>query len=459
MARFFQVAFGVNQRTVQHVDLVFERVEFVPCHHEFVLAELQFTGSLPGHPIPLPTFLAAELPSSAGAVLGGKNMSTPSATAVVSPLCSLVHAFRHDENVTTDSVQCVNLPPAPQRLFASDNFSGAHPSYIDAVSRVNAGHQRAYGGDETTQRAVELFRDLCGTDVEVLFTFGGTGSNVVALASLLGPAESVVCTNWSHIHVDETGAPEKFLGAKLQDVATDDAKVRPEHLDELSTALGNVHHVQPGVVSITQATELGGLYSADEISAVCERAHFHGMRVHLDGARIANAVAALGGDTDTFRALTFGAGVDAVSFGGTKNGMLGAEAVLLRRSSSSPRAAFLRKQATQLPSKQRYVSAQFEEALTTGLWINTASHANAMARRLYDALSDIDSLQLTPPAVNSLYPIVAPPVKAVLQDWSFFWDWDISRSQVRWMTSWDTTEADVDTFAAGVRAAIEAASR
>ena len=304
---------------------------------------------------------------------------------------------------------------------------------------------------------MDLFRDLCGCDVEVLFTFGGTGSNVVALASLLGPAESVVCTNWSHIHVDETGAPEKFLGAKLQDVLSDDAKVRPEHLDGLASALGNVHHVQPGVVSITQATELGGLYTADEIGAVCERAHAHGMRVHLDGARIANAVAALGGDAATFRALTFDAGVDAVSFGGTKNGMLGAEAVLLRRGVASPRAAYLRKQATQLPSKQRYTAAQFVEALSTGLWITTAARANAMAVRLHDALADLSGLGISPPAVNSLYPVLPPAVKAELQAWSFFWDWDVSRSQVRWMTSWDTTEADVDAFAAGVRHALSRA--
>jgi threonine aldolase len=365
-----------------------------------------------------------------------------------------MRSFRHDENIRTGSVHDVDLPVAPERFFASDNFSGTHPRYLDAITRANAGHVRAYGGDEHTSRATRLFEELCGEDVEVLFTFGGTGSNVVALASLLGPAESVVCTNWSHIHVDETGAPEKFLGAKLHDVSTDDAKVRPEHLDELAGALGNVHHVQPGVVSITQATELGGLYSADEIRAVCNRAHSYGMRVHLDGARIANAVAALGGDAHTFRALTFEAGVDAVSFGGTKNGMLGAEAVLLRRGVGSPRAAYLRKQATQLPSKQRYVSAQFAEALSSGLWIETASHANAMARRLYDALSDLETLQIAPPAVNSLYPILPPAVKAALQEWNFFWDWDLSRSQVRWMTSWDTTEADVDAFAAGVRTAL-----
>ncbi len=352
----------------------------------------------------------------------------------------------------------MDFPTAPERLFASDNFSGAHPAYIDAIARANEGHHRAYGADPWSLEAIDLFRELCGCDVDVLFTFGGTGSNVVALASLLGPAESVVCTNWSHINVDETGAPEKFLGAKLHDVQADDAKLRPADLDLFATALGNVHHVQPGVVSITQATELGGLYSVDEIADLCDRAHFHGMRVHLDGARIANAVAALGGDAATFRAVTFDAGVDAVSFGGTKNGMLGAEAVLLRRGVASPRAAYLRKQATQLPSKQRYVAAQFVEALSTGLWISTAAQSNAMARRLYDAVADLTELGISPPAVNSLYPVLPPAAKAALQDWSFFWDWDLSRSQVRWMTSWDTTAADVDAFAAGVRQALSVGS-
>jgi threonine aldolase len=366
-------------------------------------------------------------------------------------------SFRHDENIRTGSVHDVDFPSPPKSFFASDNFSGTHPRYLDAISRCNAGHVVAYGGDENTRRAKTLFQELCDEDVEVLFTFNGTGSNVVALGSLLGHAESVVCTNWSHINVDETGAPEKILGVKLQDVTTDDAKVRPEDLASLATALGNVHHVQPGVVSITQATELGGLYSIEEISSLCDVAHSYGMRVHLDGARIANAVAALGGDADTFRKMTFGAGVDAVSFGGTKNAMLGAEAVLLRRGVASPRAAFLRKQSAQLPSKQRYVSAQFVEALESGLWLETASHANAMARRLYDAVADLSELQISAPAVNSLYPVLPPSAKVALQDWSFFWDWDISRSQVRWMTSWDTTPEDVGAFAAGVRTALSRA--
>ena len=311
----------------------------------------------------------------------------------------------------------------------------------------------AYGGDEITKHATKLFQELCDTDVDVLFTFNGTGSNIVALGSLLRSAESVLCSEWAHIHVDETGAPEHILGIKLQDVNSPDAKVTPAHIVSAASALGNVHHVQPGVVSITQATELGTVYSIEEIRAICETAHSYGMRVHLDGARIANATASLGGDVATFRAMTFGAGVDAVSFGGTKNAMFGAEAVLLRRGVASDRSGFIRKQSTQLPSKMRYTAAQFVEALTDNLWIETAGHANKMAMRLYNALAHIESLQISPPAVNSLYPILPVAVKERLQAWNFFWDWDISRSQVRWMTSWDTSPEDVDAFAAGVLAA------
>jgi threonine aldolase len=294
---------------------------------------------------------------------------------------------------------------------------------------------------------------LCDEDVDVLFTFNGTGSNIVALASLLKPADSVICTSWSHINADETGAPEKFLGAKLQDVDAPNGKLTPEHITALAGAIGNVHHVQPGVVSITQATELGGLYSINEIRSICETAHSFGMRVHLDGARISNAVAASGGDIATFRAMTFEAGVDAVSFGGTKNAMLGAEAVLLRRDVASDRSSYIRKQATQLPSKQRYAAAQFVEALSDGLWLETASHANMMAQRLFNAVSGVPGLEIESPAVNSMYPILPLEVKKRLQEWSFFWDWDESRSQVRWMTSWDTSESDVDAFAAGIIAA------
>jgi threonine aldolase len=343
--------------------------------------------------------------------------------------------------------------PAPAGTFASDNFSGIHPRYLDALRAANQGHLPAYGNDPHTREATELFRTLCDLEVDVLFTFGGTGANVVALGSLLQPGESVVCASTAHINVDETGAPEKILGVKLQDVPTEDGRVRPDDLSPLLHALGNVHHVQPGVLSITQATELGTTYRADDIRGLCDAAHEAGLRVHLDGARIANAVAAAGGDADAFRAMTFGAGVDAVSFGGTKNGMLHAEAVLLRPGLSS-RAEFLRKQFTQLPSKMRFASAQFVEALRDGLWIATATNANTRAQELFDALCDIHSLGMKRPAVNSVYPFLSPENKTRLQDWSFFWDWDVSRGQVRWMTSWDSTTDDVAAFAAGVRSVV-----
>ena len=312
----------------------------------------------------------------------------------------------------------------------------------------------AYGLDGTTQTATTLLRELCGLDVEVLFVFGGTGANVVALSALLGRAESVLCTSVAHINVDETGAPEKILGVKLADVPREDGRLRPSDIHDASGALGNVHHVQPGVVSITQATELGTLYSPPEIADICDAAHSRGMRVHMDGARIANAVAALGGTADTFRSLTFGAGIDALSFGGTKNGMLGAEVVLLRPGLADGRAQWQRKQSAQLPSKMRYVSAQFVHALSTGLWLETAANANARATELYRALADLPQLGLEPPAVNSLYPTLPQPVRGELQRWNFFWDWDTARDQVRWMTSWDTTSEDVQLFAAGVRKAL-----
>lgn len=340
--------------------------------------------------------------------------------------------------------------PAPKRSFASDNFSGIHPRYLEAIARANEGHVRAYGDDPHTAEAVGLFRQLCDLEVEVLFTFGGTGANVVALGSLLKPGESVVCASTAHINVDETGAPEKILGVKLQDVPAADGKLTPAHLAPLLHALGNVHHVQPGVVSITQATELGTVYTSGEISVLCDAAHDAGLLVHLDGARIANAVAAAGGRAEDFRAMTFGAGVDAVSFGGTKNGMVNAEAVLLRPGVGY-RAEFLRKQFTQLPSKMRYVSAQFAEALRDDLWITTALNANRCALTLYEAVCDIPSLGIRTPEVNSVYPLLSPAHKAALQDWSFFWDWDPTVGQVRWMTSWDSTDEDVQRFAAGVR--------
>jgi threonine aldolase len=351
----------------------------------------------------------------------------------------------------------VQLPPSPDRSFASDNAAGAHPAVLDAIARANHGHALAYGDDQWTRQCEGAFRDLFG-DVTTLLTFNGTGANVLALSTLLGPVEAVVCTDGAHIAIDEAGAPERILGAKLMDLPAPDGKLVPEQIDEVSHLLGSPHHAQPAVVSITQSTELGTVYTAEEIAAICDTAHRLGMTVHIDGARIANAAAALGGTQATLRSFTVDAGVDVLTFGGTKNGLLGGEAVVFLRPELAQRAEYLRKQVTQLASKMRFVAAQFLALLTDDLWLELAGHANAMAGRLHAATTGITGVQHTaPPQVNSLFPILSPELVKPLQDWSFFWPWDPSRRQYRWMTAWDTTDDDIAGFAAGV-AAVAAAT-
>lgn len=346
----------------------------------------------------------------------------------------------------------MTLPSPPSRSFSSDNAAGAHPAVLEAVSRANVGHAVAYGDDEWTRACEAQFRELFGADTHTLLTFGGTGANVLGLATMLRPAEAVVCSRWAHIAVDETGAPERILGAKIIELPSDDAKLRPDQLDAVAHLLGVEHHAQPGVLSITQSTELGTVYTADEVGALCDRAHRYGMRVHMDGARIANAVAALGGTVATLRACTVGAGVDVLTFGGTKNGMLGGDAVVYLNPDLARSARYVRKQVTQLASKMRFVAAQFSALIDGDLWIALAAHANAMTRALYALTSDVAGVvHAQPPDVNSLFPRL--PVAAIepLQQWCFFWPWDVATHQVRWMTAWDTTAADVAAFAEGVR--------
>lgn len=323
---------------------------------------------------------------------------------------------------------------------------------LEAVARANHGHALAYGDDEWTRRVEAAFRELFDADVTTLLTFNGTGANVLALLNLLGPAEAVICTAGAHIATDEAGAPERILGAKLIDLPAPEGKLVPEQLDEVvAQTRGGPHHAQPGVVSLTQSTELGTLYAIDEIAALCDTAHRHGMSVHVDGARLANATVALGGDVETLRRATRDAGVDVLSFGGTKNGILGGEAVVFLRPDGARRAEHLRKQVTQLPSKMRFVAAQFEALLADGLWLRLAASANAMAARLHAAVAAVPGLDPGPfPPVNALFPILPADAIEALRAWSFFWDWDAGRRQVRWMTAWDTTPADVDRFVAGV---------
>lgn len=348
----------------------------------------------------------------------------------------------------------MQLPPPPPRSFASDNASGAHPDVIAAVVDANRGHALAYGADPWTRECESRFADLFGRG-ETLLTFTGTGANLLGLVTLLRPVDAVVCASGSHVNADEAGATERIAGAKLIDVPAPDGKLVPDQLDELDWMFDSEHHAQPAVVSITQSSELGTVYTPAEVAALCERAHSRGMKVHVDGARIANAVAALGSSVAALRSFTVDAGVDVLSFGGTKNGMLGGEAVVFLEPSLADRARYVRKTITQLPSKMRYLAAQFNALLTDDLWLRNARHSNEMAALLYDSVVDLALIDVAKPQVNSLFPALPDELIKLLQDWSFFWDWDVAKRQVRWMTSWDTTVADVEQFAAGVTTATE----
>ena len=332
------------------------------------------------------------------------------------------------------------------RTFASDNWAGVHPEVMDAIVRANDGHAPSYGTDAISEDAVGLFRDHFGPDTEVYLCFNGTGANVVGLQSLLRPFEAVICAEGAHIAVDECGAPERFLGSKLLTVTTPDGKLTPGLAAAAMRGIGDEHHVQARVVSLTQATEVGTVYTLDEIAALSGWAHSEGLFVHLDGARIANAAASLGVDLG---ALGQSVGVDVLSFGGTKNGALGAEAVLTFRPEAATSLRFLRKQSMQLSSKMRFVAAQFVALLTDDLWLRNAAHANAMAARLGTGAARVPGVTLAHPVQsNGVFVVLPPTVTEALQAVWPFYVWDETSGVVRWMTSFDTTEADVDGFLA-----------
>lgn len=334
-----------------------------------------------------------------------------------------------------------------RRTFASDNWSGAHPEVLDAVVRANdGGHAPAYGADPWTAEAHRLLVEHFGEGTRAHLAFNGTGANVVGLQSLLRPFEAVVCAEGAHIDVDECGAPERFLGSKLLTVATPDGKLTPELAAGAVTGTGDEHHVQARVVSVAQSTEVGTVYSVDEIASLADWAHGRDMLVHLDGARLANAAAALGVD---FGAFGRSAGVDVVSFGGTKNGALGAEAVITFQDEARTRLPFIRKQAMQLSSKMRFVAAQFVALLTDDLWLRNAAHANAMALRLGMGATAVPGVELVHPVqANGVFVRLPPAVTTALQADYPFYVWDETTGVVRWMASFDTTEADVDAFVA-----------
>ncbi|HEV2060695.1 MAG TPA: aminotransferase class I/II-fold pyridoxal phosphate-dependent enzyme [Solirubrobacteraceae bacterium] len=332
--------------------------------------------------------------------------------------------------------------------FASDNNAAAHPEVLAALSEANHGHATAYGGDPWTTRAEELLRGHFGEQSVSYLVFNGSGANVLCLRALCRPWQSVICSAQAHVNVDEGGAPESLAGVKLQAIQTHDAKLTPEHVEWQLGRVGDQHAVQPRVVSVTQSTELGTRYSPYELHALAHFAHERGLLLHVDGARLANAAAAL---DVSLREITTDVGVDAVSFGGTKNGLLMGEAVVFCESAHAEGFAFLRKQTLQLASKGRFLAAQFIALLEGDLWRRSAAHANAMAARLADALLSVPGVRLTQPVqANGVFAILPPGASERLRrDWRFY-TWDESSGEVRLMCSWDTTPADVDAFAADV---------
>jgi threonine aldolase len=340
------------------------------------------------------------------------------------------------------------------RGFASDNYAGVHPEVMAAITRVNTGHQPAYGHDETTAQLRDLIHRHFGDHAEVFPVFNGTGANVVALQALARPWEAVVCAASSHVHVDEGGAPEKVAGLKLWPIPTDDGKLTPALLDTQAWGYGDVHRAQPTVLTIAQPTELGTVYSVAELADLVAAAKDRGMRVHLDGARIANAAAALGVPLRTF---TTDIGIDAVSFGGTKNGAMGAEAVIVLSPHHALGAAFLRKSGMQLASKMRFISAQLVALLSDGLWLRNAGHSNAMAQVLHDAVAEIPGVALSRrPQANAVFAVLPEDVTRRLQEQYRFYTWDAATGEVRWMCAWDTTAEDIARFAAALRAEMTA---
>lgn len=341
------------------------------------------------------------------------------------------------------------LPPPPAASFASDNAAGVAPEVIEALAAANTGAALAYGDDDWTRRAAAAVDELFGRPTETLLCWGGTGANVVGLASVLSPHQSVLTVDSAHIVVDECGAPVRFSGSTIQTVAHVDGKLDPDTLAPYLHWLGVEHHPQPAVVSVSQATEMGTCYSLDELRTICEIAHAHGLLVHLDGARLANAVAAAGCSAADMVAAT---GVDVLTLGMTKAGAMYGEAVVFLRPELASTARFVRKQAAQLPSKSRFVAAQLLALLADDTWLRLGAHANGMAARLAEAVPTLPGVELVrAPQVNSVFVRVPRDRLAALQDWSFFWTWDATDSTVRWMTGFATTPDDVDRFTDGIR--------
>ena len=345
------------------------------------------------------------------------------------------------------------VPTQPTRGFASDNNAGVHSEILEAIARVNQGHVVAYGDDPFTRSAIAKFEEHFGPGIDVFFTFNGTGANVLGLQALNRPYHAVLCSDYAHIYTDECGAPEKHTGCKLIPLPHQDGKITVDSVRHAYHGIGDQHHVQARVISITQSTEMGTVYKPEEITALAGFAHEHEMFLHVDGARLANAAAGLG---QTLRQATRDLGVDVLSFGGTKNGILGGEAVVFFNRELSPDFLYLRKQGMQLASKMRFTAAQFEALLTNDLWRRSAQHANRMARLLEAELRQIPQIKIVwKVEANGVFAQIPQHAIQKIMDRYFFYMWIEEEHIVRWMCSFDTTEQDVKDFAKVVAEAVK----
>ena len=345
-----------------------------------------------------------------------------------------------------------------RRGFASDNAATIHPDVLAAIARANVGHAYGYGHDELTRALEDRFREQFGGQARAYPVWGGTAANVLSLRATCRPWEAVICAQDAHLNVDECGAPEAIAGLKLLTAPAADGKLTPSEVDGLIERIGDEHAVQPRVVSISQCTELGTVYRLDEVRALAQLAHERGLLLHMDGARVANAAAALG---VSLQEATVGVGVDVLSFGGTKNGLLGAEAVVFLSPGLDEGFEYLRKQSLQLASKMRFLAAQLDALLTDELWLRCASQANAMAGRLADRVGALRSVAITRPVeANAVFARMpsAEAIAALQRDYDFY-VWDERANEVRWMCSWDTTEDDVERFAAALAAIVAGDAR
>jgi threonine aldolase len=340
-----------------------------------------------------------------------------------------------------------------KRSFASDNNAGVHPEIIKAIKAANDGHVIAYGDDPFTARAIKQFQKHFGPDIAVYFVFGGTGANVLGLQAITKSYHAVICAETAHVNVDECGAPEKFTGCKLLLLPTPDGKLRIEQIKPLLHGIGVEHHVQPHVISISQATEMGTVYTKKELKTLASFAHDNGMLLHVDGARLANAAVSLGA---TLKEITADVGVDVLSFGGTKNGMMYGEAVIFFDQKLAADFKYIRKQGMHLPSKMRFISAQFECLLSGNLWRRSATHANRMAHILASELAKLSQIKITQPVEsNGVFATIPKKHIAALQKKYFFYVWDEEISEVRLMASFDTSEEDIRDFVKFVRKTVK----